>query len=145
MKRIGVVLICAGIGLAGCAQGRKSAAGFRLPDGDPVRGRQVFVEMKCHTCHRVAGVDLPAPVADPPVGVTLGGVVASPPTDGTLVTAIIDPSHERLAAYPPERVASGRLSRMGDFSEAMRVRDLIDLVAFLQSRYEIEPPIVPGP
>lgn len=43
------------------------------------------------------------------------------------------PSRER------ELVAQGRLSRMGDYSEAMTVRELVDLVAFLQSRYRVVP------
>jgi hypothetical protein len=35
---------------------------------------------------------------------------------------------------------------MGDFSETMTVRQLVDLVAFLQSRYEVRPPdVVAGP
>jgi hypothetical protein len=29
---------------------------------------------------------------------------------------------------------------MGDFTEAMTARELIDLVAFLQSRYTVVPP-----
>jgi hypothetical protein len=34
---------------------------------------------------------------------------------------------------------------MGDYSEAMTVRQLIDLVAFLQSRYEVQPPLPAAP
>jgi hypothetical protein len=40
-------------------------------------------------------------------------------------------------------VASGQLSRMGDFSESMSVRDLTDIVAFLQERYVVRPPTPP--
>jgi hypothetical protein len=29
---------------------------------------------------------------------------------------------------------------MGDFSEALTVRQLVDIVAFLQSTYEVQPP-----
>jgi hypothetical protein len=35
---------------------------------------------------------------------------------------------------------SGRLSRMGDFTDAMTLREMIDVVAFLQSTYEEIPP-----
>jgi hypothetical protein len=38
-------------------------------------------------------------------------------------------------------VTSGGLSRMGDFSEAMTVRLLVDVVAFLQSRYDVQAPV----
>ena len=29
-----------------CDTGRKGSAGFRLPDGDPVKGKQVFLESR---------------------------------------------------------------------------------------------------
>jgi hypothetical protein len=59
----------------GCDAGARSATGFRLPDGDPQAGRAAFVELRCHSCHTVAGETvLPAPVAQPAVGVPLGGV-----------------------------------------------------------------------
>jgi mono/diheme cytochrome c family protein len=135
----------AGLALLGCVVGEKSAHGFRLPDGDPAHGRQVFLDLKCNACHEVAGEDLPGPVADPPLGFELGGVVTSVKTDGELVTAIVDPSHRLVAASPPDRVASGGLSRMGDFSEAMTVRDLIDVVAYLHTRYEVVSPSSIGP
>lgn len=119
---------------------RKSAQGFHLPDGDPVPGQTAFVEMRCHSCHSVVGVVLPAPVADPPVPVALGGKVARGRTDGELLTAIIDPSHVIASGYRSELVRSGKLSRMGDFSETMTARQAIDLVAFIHSRYEVVPP-----
>lgn len=143
MRRLELLVVGLSLCAAGCFEGRKSASGFRLPDGDPERGRRVFVEMRCHSCHEVAGEDLPRPVAEPPVGVELGGAVAAPRTDGALVTAIVYPSHE-LAFATGERVA-GRLSRMGSFAEAMTVNDLVDVVAFLQSRYEVIPQPVVGP
>jgi hypothetical protein len=132
--------------LAGCAAGRKSSAGFHLPDGSVENGRAAFVELRCHGCHQVEGVDLPAPVADPPVPVVLGGVVAQARTDGELAGAIVDPSHRLAPQYPTRLVRAGTRSRMGDFSETMTVRQLVDLVAFLQSRYEVRPPdVVAGP
>jgi hypothetical protein len=109
-----------------------------LPNGDPSKGKQVFVEYRCHSCHEVAGVALDRPVADPPVRVQLGGRVYTPPTDGVLATAILHPSY-RLAG-PREAVVSGRLSRMGDFTDAMTLREMVDVVAFLQTTYEEIPP-----
>jgi sulfur-oxidizing protein SoxX len=126
-----------------CTGGRKGSAGFYVPDGDPEKGRVVFVALHCSACHRVSGVDLPVPVAEPSVPVELGGKVNRPKTDGELVAAIVAPSHRFAPGYRREDVQSGGLSRMGDFSEAMTVRDLIDVVAFLQSRYEVVPPPAP--
>ena len=125
----------------GCDTGRKGSAGFHMPDGDPVKGRQVFLEHRCNSCHEVAGVALDRPVADPPVPVRLGGKVYTAPTDGVLATAILHPSY-RLANGPYQLVTSGRLSRMGDFTDTMTLREMIDVVAFLQSTYEEIPPPV---
>jgi hypothetical protein len=122
--------------VAGCSSPRRSTAGFRLPDGDVARGKAAFVSLKCHTCHAVFGTELPAPVADPPVGVVLGGLVTVAPTDGDLLTAIVDPSHD--LSHRMGNVASAGLSRMGDFRESMTVQQLIDLVAFLQSVHVVD-------
>ena len=137
---IGVALL--GALSLGCAQGRKSAAGFHMPDGDPTRGEAVFADLKCHSCHEVTGANHPAPVADPPVPVVLGGQVHRQRTDGELAAAIVDPSHW-IATPALSEVRSGKLSRMGDFSESMTVRDLVDVVAYLQSRYEVVAPPPP--
>lgn len=132
------VLVTAALALCGCEAPRKSAAGFHLPDGDPVRGHAAFVELRCHACHTVAGVtDLPKPVADPPLPFALGGRSAIVRTDGELVTAILEPSH-RVTMTSPAAVQAGHLSRMGDFTEAMTVRQLIDLVAFVHAHTELQ-------
>jgi len=132
------VLMTATLALCGCEAPRKSAAGFHLPDGDAVRGHAAFVELRCHACHTVAGVTgLPRPVADPPLPFALGGRSAVVRTDGELVNAILEPSH-RINMTSPASVQAGRLSRMGDFTEAMTVRQLIDLVAFVHAHTEVQ-------
>lgn len=124
-----------------CDSGRHSSAGFRLsPDGDIARGRTAFVALGCHSCHHVSGVDLPQPTVKPPVPVVLGGEVDREMTDGYLVTSIIYPSYV-LAHYPTEQITSGGKSRMPCLADNMTVRQLTDIVAFLQSRYTLrEPP-----
>jgi hypothetical protein len=129
--------------LTACTPGPRSASGFRLPQGDAEHGRAAFVELRCHACHRVEGVSMPEPVAVPPVPVVLGGTVFRPRTDGELVSAIVNPSHRIVPREPADLVRSGQLSRMGDFSESMSVRQLVDLVAFLQSTYVVVRPPPP--
>lgn len=102
-----------------------------LPRGDAARGQEAFLALRCHACHRVQGVTLPAPVATPPVPITLGAAPSSY-TDAQLVTSIIAPSHAITRAEYGESVATGGLSRMGDFTSVMTVRQLIDIVAFLR-------------
>jgi len=117
----------------------KSSAGFHLPDGDAERGKAVFLELKCHTCHTVAGTDIPVPSKDYAYVrvVVLGGEVARVKTYGELVTSIINPSHSLAPGYPKELITREGQSAMTNFNNTMTVQQLIDLVAFLQSRYKL--------
>jgi hypothetical protein len=141
MRRIAFAAALPAAALAACVASSTSPAGFRLPPGDAARGRAAFAELRCHSCHRVPGMDFPAPTAEPAVPVHLGGVVPAVKTDGELVAAIIHPSHRLTGTRDRRMVESGGLSRMGDFTDAMTVRQLVDVVAFLQSRYEVQPPV----
>lgn len=125
---------------AGCESGRRSSAGFRLPpDGSIDRGKIAFIDFGCNNCHEVAGVDLPRPTVQPPVPVVLGGEVTTELSDGSLVTSIIYPSY-RLARYPKDQITARGESRMPHYADRMTVRQLTDLVAFLQSRYVVRLP-----
>lgn len=123
--------------LAGCSAGAKSSSGFHLPDGNSVRGKTAFVELKCHTCHVVPGVELPAPSGSVASPVVLGGDVAKVKTYGELVTAIIHPSYDLSKKLNKEWMEGGKLSPMGSFNEIMTVQQMIDLVAFLQPQYKL--------
>ena len=57
-------------------------------------------------------------------------------TDGYLVTSIIYPSYQ-LASYPKEQITANGESRMPHYADKMTVRQLTDIVAFLQSRYVV--------
>jgi sulfur-oxidizing protein SoxX len=118
---------------------RHSNAAFHLPvDGDAERGKVAFITLGCNSCHEVAGVDLPRPTAQPPVPVVLGGTVDKRLTDAFLVTEAIDPSY-RLGPYPKDQIASGGQSRMPHYASQMTVRQLTDIVAFLQAHYTVRP------
>lgn len=122
--------------------GPKSGAGFRLPDGDVERGKVAFLELKCNTCHAVAKTEIAAPGKDYAYVrvVVLGGEVRQIKTYGDLVTSIINPSHSLAPGYPKDLITKNGQSAMTNFNDTMTVRQLIDLVAFLQSRYEFVPP-----
>lgn len=117
-----------------CASDRHSATGFRLPEnGDPDRGRAAFVALQCYSCHQVSDEEgLPEPDAGIAT-VRLGGDVSEIRTDGYLVTSIIHPSHR---AKQSQRIEDE--SPMPDYSR-MTVRQLIDLVAYMQTRYRLVP------
>lgn len=122
--------------LASCQADPKSPAGFRLPDGDVERGRVAFVALGCPTCHAVPGADVPPPTATTVSPVTLGGEVSIVKTDGELVTSILLPSHRIAPVVAAELQKLGGVSPMPpNYQDAMTVRQLVDVVAFLQSRY----------
>jgi sulfur-oxidizing protein SoxX len=127
-------------GMVACESERRSSAGFRLPEGDVQRGREAVLALKCYACHEFAGGNFPQPVADPPVPVRLGGETPFVKTDGDLVTSIINPSHRLTYGNLGELTEAGGESRMADYTEIMTVEQLIDVVAFLQSLYEVQPP-----
>lgn len=117
----------------------RSGRGLHLPDGDMEKGKLAFVELGCPRCHEVVGVVAAAPEGEVPMIVRLGGPVRRVETYGELVTSIVNPSHGIARLYPREHVAIGDESRMKDFNDTMTVAQLIDLVAFLQSQYELLP------
>ena len=137
-----VLLIATLLGVCVACDSRHSSAAFRLPqDGNVERGKEAFAELGCASCHRMSGVELPPPSVQPPVPVVLGGEVELKLSDAYLVTALINPSHQ-LAPYPKEQIAIGGVSRMPNYSDKMSVRQMVDTVAFLQSRY-VERPTMP--
>ncbi len=130
-------------GLIACDSGPRSPVGFLLPEGDVEQGKAAFVELQCNSCHTVDGVDLPSPVVipSPSASVVLGGHVFEIRTDGYLVTSIIHPSHKLARGLAKEQVTTSTgESKMPDYSEIMTVQQLIDMVAFFQSRYTVVPP-----
>ena len=137
---IALLLISVAI-LSGCDQeARMSQQGFRLPDGDADAGRTAFLYMQCHQCHTIAGEELPEiPGMDPPY-VELGGKVSRVKTYGELITAIINPSHKLARGYAKEVVADNGESHMFIYNSHMTVQELIDIVMFLQPKYDVKVP-----
>ena len=106
-----------------------------LPPGDAQAGRTAFLVLKCTDCHRVEGEkEFPAPIGGSQ-GPDLDRTLKLRPAS-ELATAIIVPSHSMSLRTSDElraRLAKEELSPMGDFSRAMTVRQLVDLIAYLQA------------
>ncbi|MGD9857942.1 MAG: c-type cytochrome [Planctomycetaceae bacterium] len=136
------ITVCLGFvccAFAGCEAGPQSGKGFTLPEGNAAAGKEVFVAFNCHECHTVSGVELPQPEQVAEKQVRIGGEVTRIQTYGELVTSVINPSHKLASGYRQQDVADEGESKMTNYNEAMTVAELIDVVAFLQSRYKLKP------
>ena len=125
------------IGMCGACDSRHTPAGLHLPKGDVDRGKVAFLNLGCHECHEVPGAGLPTPEVQPAVPVKLGGVIDRRLSDGYIITSLLDPSYH-LAPFPKEAITSDGKSRMPSYAHKMTVEQMIDIVAFLQSRYMLE-------
>jgi mono/diheme cytochrome c family protein len=119
----------------------KSERGFRLPDGDPEAGKKAFVDLGCYTCHEVEGIDAKF-AGTGAANIKLGGETTIVRSYGELVTAIINPSHKIAVGADPAQVApeGQSLMEIAALNDRMTVRQLTDLVAFLQTTYKVVPP-----
>lgn len=135
-----MAMVFAAAALQACAT-EWGGRGVHLPQGDAVRGREAFVELRCHVCHEIEGFAPPTPIVAA-TRVMLGGQTARIKTYGDLVTSIANPSHRFARGYPPEAIAVDGMPLMSliHLNEVMTVQQLIDLVAFLQTVYEVVPP-----
>lgn len=131
------MLLCASVSV-GCTPDPKSSEGFSLPDGEAQRGQAVFVQLQCNACHTVQGVEFEQlePSGEPMIA--LGGDTPRVKTYGDLVTSIINPSHRFSLGYSEEEVQEEGESKMRIYNDEMTVSQLIDLVAFLQSHYQVK-------
>ena len=146
--------------LQGCGpQGANAPAGFRLPSGNFEAGRKAFVDLRCFVCHEVNGVDAKYE-GTPAARVGLGRTVTRIKSYAELVTSIINPSHKVAPDYPANpanevvpgsdatqvpadtKVPAVKESPMAiaGLNDVMTVTQLVDLVAFLQPQYKVEPP-----
>jgi mono/diheme cytochrome c family protein len=141
MRKVIGALLCAAA-LQGCSPG--AALGIYLPVGNADRGREAFIGLECHACHRVEGVDLPAYSGASPA-IALGGHTPRIESHADIVTSIINPSHRLARSYRTRASSSERESPMAAryLNDVMTVQQLVDLVAFLHAEYENVPAPLP--
>ena len=123
---------------SGCTADPKSAEGFSLPDGNSQNGQETFAQLQCNACHTVAGVQFAKLEGTSEPIVALGGETPRVRTYGDLVTSIINPSHRFARGYADDDVKQNGDSKMRLYNDEMTVKQLIDLVAFLQSHYQVK-------
>ena len=98
---------------------------FTPPEGDPVKGREIFAQLECYACHAVAGEKFPRPSK---LGPALSDVGRHHPA-GYLMESVINPNAVVVEA-PGYTGPDGR-STMPDYRDSLSTRELIDLVAYL--------------
>lgn len=107
---------------------------FRWPRGDAAKGRAVFANLECYSCHEVKGEKFPAPTDKGRIGPELS--MMGPLHEAEyFAEAIINPGAviEKGKGYQ----ASDGTSKMPSFNESLSVQELVDLVAFLKG---LKPP-----
>jgi len=130
--------------LGACRTYPDNTGDFRFPilQGDIAEGQAAFERLGCNQCHNVNGVELAAYGGVRPVTVMLGGELMFAKTYGDLVTSIINPSHvlsERYLEQLPRTERRTPNSSPMYMNPEMKVTELIDIVAFLNSRYSLLP------
>lgn len=105
---------------------------FAVPAGDPDAGREVFIAMKCYTCHDVAGEKFPAHKRDVgEVGPDLTGMGAHHQAE-YLAESILNPNAVILVD-DPRYVGPDGLSVMPEYLDTLTLRQLVDLVVYIKS------------
>jgi sulfur-oxidizing protein SoxX len=137
------VLIALGAVLTALAAGCAGTTIFSFPveQSDITAGRQAFIDHRCHQCHSIAGERLPPLAgADRPI-LELGGPTTIVRSYADLTTSIINPQHAISERYRDQLLLRTELPLESPMPmpnlDTMTVRQLIDIVAFLDSKYEV--------
>lgn len=129
------VLLCGSLLISSC---NSQARGFALPEGDIEKGKVTYKRLACIECHSIPNIEWKGGKDN--LKIPLGGEVTSLKTYGDLVTSVINPSHKVASFHNQKTSTEGGLSNMKNYNEIMTVQELIDLVTFLQSEYQVVSP-----
>lgn len=122
---------------SGC---QREGKGFALPEGNANDGKITFLRLDCNACHSVGEIAWKGQDGDP--NVPLGGKVSKLKSYGELVASIINPSHKISKPYLKNTSDSLGHSTMMVYNQFLTVQELVDIVTFLRSKYDFEPPEV---
>lgn len=115
----------------GQVQVKEAKKTFTVPEGDYEDGRDVFVEMKCFSCHKIEEETFPVLEEDEGgVGPDLTGIGAIQ-TSTYLFESIANPTAINVAGEG--FLDEEGLSIMPEFHDTITLRQLADVVAYLSS------------
>ena len=140
LKIVRVVLSVAwALSAAGCAVG--SIFEFPVEQGNTAAGRQAFIDHRCHQCHTIADEQLPALAGMSWPMLQLGGPTTIMRSYADLTTSIINPDHAISERYREQLLLQAEVPLNSPMPtpnlDTMTVRQLIDIVAFLDAKYEL--------
>lgn len=133
-----LALLYGSLSINSCNQ---QALGFALPEGSVEKGKMTYKTLACNECHSITGIEWKG--GSDNLKIHLGGDVAFQKSYGELVTSVINPSHKIARRYKQKsspETTEGSLSKMKNYNEVMTIQELIDLVTFLQSEYDVKTP-----
>lgn len=128
--------------MTACNFGPDSPKGFSLPVGDTAEGEKVFMQYQCLACHSLKGYEDNLLIKEFDRLIPLGGATSVVKTYAELVTSVINPSHKLAPIsqhHDETQTNQDGSSKMRLFNDVMTVQELINLVAFLQSKYKVKP------
>jgi len=111
--------------------------GFRFSGGDVELGSDIFVAVNCVQCHSLKGVHMEQP-ADKKMDLVLGEDERFVKKYEDIITAITQPKHvvnKQYEAILTKTELEEIVPFMENFTERLTVRQLIDLVTFLDKVY----------
>lgn len=125
---------------AGCASA--TLFGFPVDQGDIAAGRQAFIDHRCHQCHTIADERLPPLAGAERPMLELGGPASFVRSYADLTTSIINPNHAISDRYRDQQLLLNTTIPLESPMprpnlDTMSVRQLIDIVTFLDSKYQL--------
>mgnify|MGYP000152971917 CR=1 FL=1 len=140
MKLPLILLIALSALLVSCDLGPDAPRGFSLPEGNVEKGKLVFTKYQCLACHSLEGFEPASDIVDnPELSIRLGGKSTRVKTYAELLTSVINPSHKLARGYRKDKIQQDGISKMTVYNDVMTVTELVDLVTFLQTNYELVP------
>lgn len=129
------ILLCGSLLISSC---NEQARGFALPEGDIEKGKTTYKRFACNECHSISEIQWQG--GSDSLKIYLGGEASIEKSYGDLVTSVINPSHKIAKRFKQKSSTEEGHSMMKNYNGSMTVQELIDLVAFLQSEYNVKSP-----
>ena len=142
MKKLRILLLLPIMlvpGLSGLMAAEPVENGYRFPGGDPEAGREAFIKLNCIQCHSVTNVELGNLKAARRLELALASKLRFVKKTENIITAITNPKHVITQQYKDilskTEQQGGIEPLMPDLTKDMSVRQLMDIVAFLDEAY----------